>query len=92
RFGRELALALLVLGFVLVVAVILQVQFGLSPFKKLRKDIESIRNGVASSIDAIYPLEVVAVVGEVNALLAMQQKSMDFARSRASDLAHGLKT
>ncbi|OJY68205.1 MULTISPECIES: HAMP domain-containing sensor histidine kinase [unclassified Rhizobium] len=91
RFGWELALALLVLGVVLVFAVILQVQFGLSPFKRLRKDIEGIRNGVASSIDAAYPLEVAGVVSEVNALLTVQQKSMDFARSRASDLAHGLK-
>lgn len=92
RFGRELAVALLILGAVLVLAAILQVQFGLSPFRKLLQDIEGIRKGVASSIDATYPLEVVPVVSEVNALLALQQKSMDFARSRASDLAHGLKT
>lgn len=92
RFGRELAVALLILGVVLVLAAILQVQFGLSPFRRLRQDIEAIRKGVASSIDAAYPLEVVPVVSEVNALLSLQQKSMDFARSRASDLAHGLKT
>ncbi|AYG68365.1 MULTISPECIES: HAMP domain-containing sensor histidine kinase [unclassified Rhizobium] len=92
RFGRELAAALLILGVALVFATILQVRFGLSPFRKLRQDIEGIRKGVASSIDANYPLEVVPVVSEVNALLALQQKSMDFARSRASDLAHGLKT
>ncbi|NLS21223.1 HAMP domain-containing histidine kinase [Rhizobium sp. P40RR-XXII] len=92
RFGRELAVALLILGVVLVLAAILQVRFGLSPFRKLRQDIEGIRKGAASSIDATYPLEVVPVVSEVNALLALQQKSMDFARARASDLAHGLKT
>ncbi len=91
-FGRELAVALLILGSVLVFAAILQVQFGLSPFRKLRQDIEGIRKGAASSIDTTYPLEVVPVVSEVNALLSLQQKSMDFARSRASDLAHGLKT
>ncbi|MFJ6324338.1 MULTISPECIES: sensor histidine kinase [unclassified Rhizobium] len=92
RFGRELAVALAILGVVLVLAAMLQVQFGLSPFRKLRQDIESIRKGGTSSIDATYPLEVVPVVSEVNALLALQQTSMDFARSRASDLAHGLKT
>ena len=92
RFGRELAMALLILGIILVLAAILQVQFGLSPFRTLRQDIEGIRKGAASSIDSSYPLEVVPVVSEVNALLALQQKSMDFARSRASDLAHGLKT
>ncbi|MBB6488824.1 sensor histidine kinase [Rhizobium lusitanum] len=92
RFGQELAVALAILGVALVVAAILQVQFGLSPFRTLRQDIENIRKGIAPAIEATYPREVVPVVSEVNALLALQQTSMDFARSRASDLAHGLKT
>ncbi|MBL8595068.1 MAG: sensor histidine kinase, partial [Devosia sp.] len=38
------------------------------------------------------PAEVLPLVGEVNELLSQQQKSMEFARARAADLAHGLKT
>ena len=32
------------------------------------------------------------LVGEVDEMLACQRKSMEFARARAADLAHGLKT
>ncbi|ALN71877.1 HAMP domain-containing sensor histidine kinase [Aureimonas sp. AU20] len=92
RFGRELAVALLILGGVLGVATTLQVQLGLAPLKQLRIDVESVRKGAAVSVEAAYPSEVVPLVTEVNELLASQDRSLDFARSRAADLAHGLKT
>ncbi len=91
-FAWSMVIALLVLGGALVVIAVLQVHFGLLPFKKLRQDVESIRKGTASSVERSYPAEVVPLVVEVNELLALQQKSIEFARSRAADLAHGLKT
>jgi signal transduction histidine kinase len=91
-FAWSMVIALLVLGGALVVVAVLQVHFGLLPFKKLRQDVESIRKGTASSVESSYPAEVVPLVVEVNELLALQQKSIEFARSRAADLAHGLKT
>lgn len=92
RFGVELAVALLILGVVLGLAAVLQVQLGLAPLRKLRQDVETVRKGVAVSVGADYPSEVLPLVSEVNELLASQQKSMEFARSRAADLAHGLNT
>ncbi|HEV2506685.1 MAG TPA: HAMP domain-containing sensor histidine kinase [Mesorhizobium sp.] len=91
-FAWSMVTALLVLGGALVIVAVLQVHFGLLPFKKLRRDVESIRKGTASSVESSYPAEVVPLVVEVNELLALQQKSIEFARSRAADLAHGLKT
>ena len=92
RFGKDLAIALSILGVVLVGAACGQVWLGLRPLGKLRSDIEAIRHGAGDKVEETYPSEVLPLVGEVNALLASQQQSVDFARARASDLAHGLKT
>ena len=39
-----------------------------------------------------FPAEVAPLVGELNDVLDMREKSLDRARRRAGDLAHGLKT
>lgn len=92
RFGKDLAIALAVLGIALVAAAFAQVWLGLRPLGKLRGDIEAIRHGAGDKVEESYPSEVLPLVGEVNELLASQQRSVEFARARASDLAHGLKT
>jgi len=91
RFGGDLMLALAVLGLALILAAWLQVQLGLKPLEHLREGIGAVRRGEAQKLPR-YPAEVLPLVGEVNELLSQQQKSMEFARARAADLAHGLKT
>lgn len=92
RFGRDMVIALLVLGLALVVAAIAQVSLGLRPLRALRRDVETVRRGDSPALDAGYPAEVQPLVREMNALLASQQRLIEFARRRAADLAHGLKT
>lgn len=92
RFGRDLAIALLLLGIVLLAAAWLQVRLGLAPLQKVRAGIEAIRRHGGERLPEDYPDEVLPLVGEVNELLASQKKSIEFARARAADLAHGLKT
>lgn len=92
KFGRDLVIALIVLGAALVAAAIAQVGLGLRPLRRLRQDIETIRTGESNAVASTYPGEVLPLVGEVNALLASQQRLIEFARTRAADLAHGLKT
>lgn len=92
RFGGDLVLALAVLGLVLLLAAWLQVQLGLRPLRALQQGIGAVRRGEAQTLPTSYPAEVLPLVGEVNELLAQQHKSMEFARTRAADLAHGLKT
>lgn len=91
-FGGDLVLALAVLGLVLMIAAGLTVQLGLRPLQKLREGIVAVRRGEAQRLGDAHPTEVLPLVGEVNELLDQQQKSMEFARARAADLAHGLKT
>lgn len=92
RFGFDLTVALAVLALALIVAAGLQVQLGLLPLQSVRAGIGAVRRGEVSTLPPDFPAEVLPLVGEVNELLAQQQKSIDFARARASDLAHGLKT
>jgi signal transduction histidine kinase len=92
RFGWGLAVALAVLAAVLIGAAWLQVRVGLSPLDRLRRGIEAIRRGEAETLSGDFPAEVLPLTAEVNELLAAQRTSIEFARSRAADLAHGLKT
>lgn len=92
RFGRDLAAALLILAGALIAAAWLQVHLGLSPLQKLRKGVEAVRRGRIDRLTGDFPAEVLPLTAEVNELLQSQQASIDFARARAADLAHGLKT
>ena len=92
RFGFDLAIALAVLAIALIAAATLQVHLGLLPLQSVRAGIGAVRRGEVPTLRPDYPAEVLPLVGEVNELLAQQQASIDFARARASDLAHGLKT
>lgn len=92
QFGRDLALALLVLGAGLVLAAWLHVHVGLMPMRAIREGVEDIRRGRAERLTGRHPAEVTPLIGEVNDLLRSQQASIEFARARAADLAHGLKT
>lgn len=92
RFGWDLTAALVLLASALIAAAWLQVHLGLTPLQKLRAGIEAIRRGQSDELEGDFPAEVVPLTAEVNELLRSQQATIDFARARAADLAHGLKT
>lgn len=91
-FARELAVALAILGLVLAAATSIQVSLGLRPLIALRRGIADIRSGRRRRLAPAAPTEVRPLVEEVNALLDAQEGEMERSRSRAADLAHGLKT
>ncbi|SFZ82525.1 Signal transduction histidine kinase [Devosia enhydra] len=91
-FGSEMSLALLVLGLALTLVAWVQVQLGLRPLEALRLSLQSVRRGEAERLVGSFPTEVGPLVREVNDLLEARDRSLVFARMRASDLAHGLKT
>ncbi|RDV03226.1 sensor histidine kinase [Undibacter mobilis] len=91
-FGKDLALALGLLGLVLAIATSIQVGLGLRPLDSLRRGIAEIRAGRRSDLPASVPAEVQPLVEEVNALLKAQAVEIERSRGRAADLAHGLKT
>lgn len=92
RFGTDLIGALAILGVVLTVAGALQVHFGLQPLQTLRRQVAGVRHGESRQLPSDGPEELDPVVQQVNELLDAQEATITFARERAADLAHGLKT
>ncbi len=91
-FARDLGLALGVLGLVLAIATSIQVGLGLRPLDALRRGVADIRSGRRQHLPANVPAEVKPLVEEVNGLIDVQEREIERSRSRAADLAHGLKT
>lgn len=88
----QLVVSLGLIGVVLSIGAWVQVGIGLSPLKGLRRQLAEVSAGKAEKLSGAYPSEVAPLVGELNALLDLQKKSLERARRRAGDLAHGLKT
>jgi signal transduction histidine kinase len=91
-FAKDLVIALGLLGLALIVATSVQVGLGLRPLDALRRGVADIRSGRHHHLPAGVPAEVRPLVEEVNALLDAQEREIERSRSRAADLAHGLKT
>lgn len=92
EFSEELFVAMIALGLALVVASMAQIYFGLKPLAKVRSYLGEVRAGTRDNLPTDHPEELNPLVTEVNELLCAQRRSIQRARSRASDLAHGLKT
>ncbi len=92
RFGRITAFALLLLGVGLIVAIVVQVRFGLQPIFRLRREIAGVRSGKAERLVGPYPEELEPLAGELNGLLAHNQEVVERQRTHVGNLAHALKT
>src|SRR5690606_19740278 len=70
----------------------LQLALGLRPLGQIRKRVEAIRSGAADRMGDIHPSEVRPLATEIDALLSERERSIEQAKGRAADLAHGLRT
>ncbi|MDJ0931917.1 HAMP domain-containing sensor histidine kinase [Breoghania sp.] len=93
---RDYAIAILpslgLLALALIAAAAIQTYAGLRPLRRLERDVANIRKGRTTKVPGNQPDEVMPLVEAVNDLLADQEKAIAHARTRAADLAHGLKT
>jgi signal transduction histidine kinase len=92
QFRWDMTMALAAVGAALIVAALVLIHFGLTPLAQVRTALQKVRVGQASELPGSYPQEVMPLVSEVNSLLKGQEAAIEFARHRAADLAHGLKT
>jgi signal transduction histidine kinase len=92
EYVRDLAPALVLLAAVLMAVFFIQITVGLAPLETLRKAVRNVIARRAGRIDVAAPREVRPLAEEINRLLGAQEKALARARSRAADLAHGLKT
>jgi signal transduction histidine kinase len=91
-FAADLAPALAILMAFLIAAAWLQVVVGLHPLEAVRERLSDVRAGHTARLGAAFPDEVRPLAAEVDSLLDAQVASLERARARAADLAHGLKT
>jgi signal transduction histidine kinase len=92
EFRSDLAPFLALLAALLLAANLIQIQLGLLPLSAVRRRVAEIRAGLAQRMGAAYPSEIQPLTEEVDELLASREAQLAKARSRAADLAHGLKT
>ena len=92
HFNFVLRIALGALGVGLLLAVLMQIRFGLRPLERLASEIEAVRTGRSDRLPALETAELDDVVAEVNSLIAHNRRVVERARTSASDLAHALKT
>ena len=91
-FVTDLAPYLAALALVLVAAQVTQLAYGLRPLKRIRERVAVLRAGGAARMGEAWPAEMRPLAGEIDALLAAREADIARARTRAGDLAHGLKT
>ena len=71
---------------------LLFVRKAISPFRRLRAGLSTVRDGDTQRIEGDYPTEVQPLVNDLNALLEDRERAIARALTTAGDLAHGLKT
>lgn len=91
-FVQDAGQLLALLGAAILVAAYLLLRLGLGPVSRIRQAIEAVRHGDTARLEGEFPSELDSMVDELNRLLEVREIMNDRARSRAADLAHGLKT
>ncbi len=91
-FHGELRLMLLLTAALLAIGALLQAAAGLAPLNRLRRKVAEVRAGSRAVLGDDGPSEVQPLIKEIDLLLKERETAVERARSRASDLAHGLKT
>ncbi|MFQ5955367.1 MAG: ATP-binding protein, partial [Kiloniellales bacterium] len=91
-FNATLGWSLGGLGLGLVLAVLIQVRYGLRPLRRIRTALAEIRAGRAERLEGEFPAEVTPLAEELNGLLDHTAEVLARARTHVGNLAHALKT
>lgn len=92
HFERLLWLSLLSLGVLLLAGLALQIRWGLSPLRRLRSDLQRVREGEAERLDEALPRELAELAAAMNGVLRRDRRRVERGRAAAGNLAHALKT
>jgi signal transduction histidine kinase len=76
----------------LIAAIVVQVRVGLRPLFELRREVAAVRRGKAERLAHAYPVELIPLAEELNALVAHNQEVVERQRTHVGNLAHALKT
>ncbi|WP_373503883.1 ATP-binding protein [Aestuariivirga sp.] len=91
-FRQALIGSLVLLGIGLLLAIFVQVRFGLKPLDVMQRNLSAIRQGTAEQLQGDYPAELQPVADELNLLIQSNTEIIERARTQVGNLAHALKT
>jgi len=91
-FAREMGMFLLALGVALALAAWVQVELGLWPLRRVRRELAAMERNPAQRLSDDHPREIDDLAQAINALATARSEDLGRARRRAADLAHALKT
>ncbi len=92
NFNTTLVWSMGLFGCGLVLAVFIQVHFGLLPLRRISMALSAIRSGRKSRLAGQFPSEIEPLASEINTLLEHNEEVLERARTHVGNLAHALKT
>jgi signal transduction histidine kinase len=92
EFAADLMPLLAIILGLLIAAGWFQVSVGLSPLAAVRSRLAAIRSGESRRLGSKFPSEIRPMAQEIDELLDARDQELARARTRAADLAHGLRT
>lgn len=92
EFAGALIPLLAVTAALLLAASWLQVGIGLKPLSAVRRELAAIKSGERKRLGDGFPPEIQPLAQEVDSLLDAREEELARAKTRAADLAHGLRT
>lgn len=91
-FQHEMGMFLGALGLALALAAWVQVELGLRPLRRVRRELAAMQRNPERRLGDAHPQEVDSLIAAINALADARGEDLIRARRRAADLAHALKT
>jgi len=80
------------LALLLALGLTLLLRWGLSPLRRVRDDLNKVREGTIQHLTGHYPSEIEPLVHDLNALIDSNREIVERARTHVGNLAHALKT
>lgn len=92
KFRQQLWEWLGAMTLLLLLSLALIMRWGLSPLRRLARDLHAIKHGEQEQLPGSYPQEIQPVTDNFNQLLHSERQQRDRYRNTLGDLAHSLKT
>jgi signal transduction histidine kinase len=91
-FRNSVVLTLAIFAVGLIIAMLIQVRWGLRPLDRVRRALAALRSGKEARFEGPFPVEIAPLAAELNAVLKSNQDVVERARTQVGNLAHALKT
>jgi two-component system sensor histidine kinase PhoQ len=92
QFARNLWWWLLGISLMLLLIFLGLLSWGLKPLRRIRSELDAIRNGEKTQLSENAPAEILPLTQSVNALLDHEKNQRERFHNATADLAHSLKT